>query len=88
MIEMKQRPFYTASQLADNRRRHLEEIEKDRISTSPIYNMDEVIYALEENASTIDYVMQDMDVNENYSPQLQAAFDDLMDVLDYLKKLR
>jgi hypothetical protein len=86
--EMKLRPVYTEEELQENRRKWLEELEEGRIGNNPVRDMDHMIYLLEENASVIYDVMQDKDVNGHYSSSLQAAFDDTMGILDYLKKLR
>ena len=85
---MKIRPVYTEAERTENRRKWLKELEESRISTRPINDMVRVIHLLEENADAINYVMQDKDVNGHYSPSLQAAFDDTMDILDYLKSNR
>ena len=86
--EMKPRPVYTVDEVIENRRKWLEELEESRIGIRPVKDMDDVIRILEENASTINDVMQDKDVNGHYSPSLQAAFDETMDILDYLKSNR
>jgi hypothetical protein len=86
--EMKVRPVYTEEELKENRRKWLEELNESRIGTSPVRDLDHLIYMIEENAGSIHDVMQDKDINGHYSPSLQAAFDDTMDILDYLKKLR
>ena len=84
--EMRLRPRLTEAERTENRRKCLKELEENRIGTSPVRDMDHLIYLLEENAVTINDVMQDKDVNGHYSPYLQATFDDTMDILDYLKK--
>ena len=86
--EMKTRPVYTEAEIKENRRKWLEELEESRIGIRPVKDMDDVIRILEENAGTMHDVMQDKDANGCYLPYLQAAFDDQMDILDYLKKLR
>ena len=85
---MKIRPVLTEAERDENRRKWIEELEESRIGLRHVKDIDRVIYLLEENAATINDVMQDKDVNGHYSPSLQAAFDDTMDILDYLKKLR
>ena len=85
---MKIRPVLTEAERIENRRKWVEELDESRISTRPINDMVRVIHLLEENADAINYVMQDKDVNGHYSPSLQAAFDDTMDILDYLKSNR
>jgi len=85
--DMKIRPVYTEAEKEENRRKSLEELEQSRLGYRSITNMDRVIYLLEENAYAINEVMQDKDVNGQYSSSLQATFDDTMDILDYLKKL-
>lgn len=86
--EMKIRPVLTEDELKENHRKWLEELRCNRLGTSPVKDMDMVIRLLEENAGAINDVMQDKDANGHYSPSLQATFDDTMDILDYLKKLR
>ena len=86
--EMKPRPVLTEAEIEENRRKWLEELEDNRIGISPVRDMDHLIYLLEESVGIISDVMQDKDVNGHYSPYLQSAFDDTMDILDYLKKLR
>ena len=85
---MKKLPVYTEAELKVIRRKWLEELEESRLGYRPVTDMERVIYLLEENAGAIHDVMQDKDVNGQYSPDLQASFDDTMDILDYLKKLR
>lgn len=85
--EMRLRDTLTSEQRDEYRRKWVEELETYKISTSQITSLEKVIYLLEENASDINDVMQDKDVNGHYSPQLQAVFDDTMDILDYLKNL-
>ena len=85
--EMKPRPVLTEAEIEENRRKWLEELEDNRIGIRPVRDMDHLIYLLEESAGIISDVMQDKDVNGHYSPYLQSAFDDTMDILDYLKKL-
>jgi hypothetical protein len=86
--EMRLRPVYTEAEIEENRRKWLLELDDSRQGIRPVRDMDHLIRLLEENAGTINDVMQDKDVNGHYSPALQAAFDDTMDILDYLKKLR
>lgn len=85
---MRVRPVYTEDEKIEARRKWLEELEENRTGTSPVRDMDHLIRLIEENAGAINDVMQDKDVNSHYSPSLQAAFDDTMDILDYLKANR
>ena len=86
--DMKKRPVLTDAEIAETRRKWFKELETNRHGTRQITSMERVIYLLEENASDINDVMQDKDVNGHYSSHLQAAFDDTLDILDYLRKLR
>jgi hypothetical protein len=87
--EMKiRRPVLTEEEQQEIRKKWLEELNESRIGTSPVRDLDHLIYLIEENAGAIHDVMQDKDVNGHYSPSLQASFDDTMDILDYLRKLR
>ena len=85
---MIRRPIYTEVEHAANRRKWLEDLESYRIGIRPIRDMDDLIRVLEENAGSISEVMLDMEVNDAYSPSLQATFDETMDILDYLKANR
>lgn len=85
---MIRRPIYTEVEHADNRRKWLEDLESYRIGIRAIRDMDDLIRVLEENAGSISEVMLDMEVNDAYSPSLQATFDETMDILDYLKANR
>ena len=86
--EMKVRPVYTEAEIAATRQQDLNTLEKSRHGNRPVKDMDDVIYLLEENARVMNDVMQDKDVNGQYDSYLQAAFDDTMGILDYLKELR
>ena len=86
--EMKKRPVLTEAEIEENRRKWLAELEDSRHGLRLVRDMNDVIRILEDNAGTIHDVMQDKDANGRYDPYLQAAFDETMDILDYLKKLR
>lgn len=84
---MKFRPKLSPAEIAEERRKWLDELQTYRIGYRPIKDMDGLIWLLEENAGTISDVMHDKEANGQYSSYLQAAFDDTMDILDYLKNL-
>ena len=86
--EMKVRPVLTEAEIEENRRKWLAELEDSRHGSRLVRDMNDVIRILEDNAGTIHDVMQDKDANGCYNPYLQSAFDETMDILDYLKKLR
>lgn len=83
--EMKLRPVYTETEKVENRRRWIEDLDSYRTSMRHVGDMSEVIRILEDNAGVINDVMQDKEVNGQYSPWLQSAFNETMDVLVYLK---
>ena len=84
--EMKLRPVYTVAEIEENRRKWLKKLNDSRIGICPVRDTDHLKYLLQEIAGVINDVMQDKDANGNYSPHLQSAFDDTMDILDYLNK--
>jgi hypothetical protein len=71
-----------------NRIKWVTELESYRISLSPITSLEQVIHVLEDGAFTVSDVMLDKESSGEYSPQLQGTFDDIMDILDYLKIIK
>ena len=87
MNEMKSIESLSLEEKMANRVRWIGDLENHRICHSPVRDMVDIIYRLEDNASTIFDMMLDIEDKGEYSPYLQAAFDDTMDILDYLKNI-
>ena len=85
MDEMTTLLSMTPEERAQYRLQCISGLPKRRLDCTPIRDLSQLIHRVEDIAMEIEDLILQQEEQENYSPYLQAMFDDTMDILDYLK---